>query len=76
MGRVKPIVSDIFADDSNNDLLSDGPDFEELDFNKRLKNVPSCAKAKNKPKKNVKSKQSVISNIQAPIKSKGIDQPE
>ena len=77
MGRVKPIFSDIFADDSNNDLLSDDPDFEELDFNKRLKKLPSSsAQAKNKPRKNIKSKQSVISNLKAPIKSKGIEQPE
>ena len=74
MGKVKPISSDIFGDDSNNDLVSDDPDFE--DFNHRLKNLPSCAQATNKPKKKVKSKPSVINNLKAPVKPKGTDQPE
>ena len=74
MGKVKPIVSNIFADDSNNELLSDDPDFQ--DFNHRLKNLPSSAQVNNKPIKKVKSKSSVISNLKALSKSKGNDKSE
>ena len=73
MGKVKPIASNIFADDPNNDLVSDDPDFE--DYNYRLKNLPSSAQVNNKPKK-VKSKSSVISNLKASSKSKGNDKSE
>ena len=76
MGKVKPKVSDIFADDPNNDLVSDDPDLEDFDFNKRLKNLPSLSQASDQPKKKVKSKPSVISNLKTSIKSKGINQPE
>ena len=74
MGKVKPSGVDIFAEDSNKELVSDDSDFQ--DFSNSLKNRPTRGQVNHKPQKKVKSKPNVIGNKKALIKSKNIDQPE